>query len=438
MIRKFYKGQEGRTRVRPLFLSFYLFCFTLLLLFFVLHLNVFFSVSKIFIGLLGLLVLVTFCILIFAFVKAERVPKIEVPSMTLKGKLIAKKIKSEFKPLVAVNLFKITKTTYGFPLPGVEVFVDENCFSGWVAVENAYSFNRLDSDEVLEDMGGLLEKKSLRKFSFISSELSQDANFYLFHFEDTSTSQRFLIKDDDLTPFISKNEHNIKLAKNLTWDASGSTPHMALIGRTRSGKSYFVGHYLLPLMLLQGWHVEFFSVKNDIFVDEFQGEFEPDKIIVRLEHWVMVMKDRNQQIKKAGKEKYTQVQGMSDVCLAIDELGSFNGFVNIDRKLKARWESAIGALTATGASAGIHVLAMSQYGTKESFLPTTARANVLDCSIVLGMAADSGKDREYIFPTFEISHRTYATGQGLARVVSAGELWEKPHFFETPLFTDKK
>ena len=392
------------------------------------------NISNCVLGILVFMVAGSFLILILGYRLADKVAKKRVPHMTLNAGLLSRKVKREFKPLFLVKLFNIQKAPYGYPIPYVSAYVAPDCFSGWVAVENSPLLNKLDSDTVLQDLSGLLSKRSLRKFSFISSELSQDANFYIFHFEDTTTSQRLIVKNNDLIPFVSQNPHQIILAKNLIWRVDGSTPHLAIIGHTRSGKSYFAGHYLLPLMKLQGWKVEFFSVKNDIFVDEFNGEFEPEKIVSRLEYWEKVMYERNSIIKNAGKEKYSQMSSMPDVALVIDELGSLNGAVSSDRKLKARWETVIGKLTATGASAGIHVVALAQYATKDAFLPTSARANVSDGVIFLGMSADNATDRQYLLPTFEVPHRRYGTGQGLARIVSAGEIWEEPHFYETPLF----
>lgn len=394
------------------------------------------NISNYVLGVFVFMVAGSFLALIVGYKLADKVTRIRVPRMTFKSSLIARKIRGELKPLFLVKLFKIQKSPYGYPIPYVSAYVAPDCFSGWIVVENSPLLNKLDSDTVLQDLSGLLRKQSLRRFSFITSELSHDANFYIFHFEDTTTSQRLIVKNNDLIPFVSQNSHKLVLAKNLIWQVDGSTPHLAIIGHTRSGKSYFVGHYLLPLMKLQGWKVEFYSVKNDLYVDEFNGEFEPEKIVSRLEYWEKVMYERNSTIKNAGKEKYSQMSFMPDVALVIDELGSLNGAVSSDRKLKARWETVIGKLTATGASAGIHVIALAQYATKDAFLPTSARANVADAVIFLGMGADNASDRQYLLPTFEVPHRRYGTGQGLARIVSAGETWEEPHFYETPLFKD--
>ena len=386
--------------------------------------------------LVGILVVLTFMSgigLVVGFVFSERVAKLVLPHMGLRSRLLAGKISRQLKPLYLVKLLKIERSPWGYPLPKVGVFVASDCSTGWVAIENSPLFNNFDPQQALSDLSGLLSTRSLRRLGFTSAELSKDGNFFKFYFEDVKTSQR-LVVSGGLTQFVSEDVHSLKLAKNLTWTVSGETPHLAVIGHTRSGKSFFIGRYLLPLMSLQGWTVRFYSTKNDVYVSQYHGEFEPEKIIDSLEQWVKVMQERNQKIREAGKEKYSEMSSMPDIALVIDEIGSLNGAVSSKRKLKARWETVIGQLTATGASAGIHIIALSQFGTKESFLPTTARANVADAVIFLGLAADSPSDRQFLLPSFEIPHRRYKTGQGIARIVSAGQQWESPHYFETPYF----
>lgn len=107
----------------------------------------------------------------------------------------------------------------------------------------------------------------------------------------------------------------------------------------------------------------------------------------------------------------------------------------MDKPLKKRWETAINKLSATGASTGIHIIAISQFATKEGFLPSLARVNCSDAVIMLGGAADSADERRYLMPGFtDIPKRSYDKGQGIARIVSSGKRWEEPHFFEAPWF----
>lgn len=435
MIRHFYR--EGKERRRPLEYCYTFFFLTFLVLgaglIFCDFLAVPRDIKNNLIGVLAIVFIISSISLAFGLLRAEKVARLHVPAMNFRAKWYANKIKKQLKPMYIVKLLGVKKSPYGYPIPVTKVFVDDGCESGWIAIENSPLFNNFDDTKALADLSGLLSVRSLRRFGFTSSELSRDENFYIFYFEDVKTSQRIKVKGS-LLPFVSQNVHELKLMKNLVWRVDGASPHMAIIGHTRSGKSYFVGHYLLPLMSLQGWKIEFYSVKNDIYVDRYHGEYEPAKIIERLEHWEGIMRERNKEIKRAGKEKYSEMPKMPDIALVIDEIGSLNGALSVDRQLKARWEAVIGKLTATGASAGIHIIAMSQYGTKESFLPTTARANVSDAVIFLGSAADTPSDRQYLLPGFDFPHRTYGVGQGMARIVSAGKRWESPHFFETPRF----
>lgn len=436
MIRHYLRLSDKDKR-RPVELTGYAFFLSVIVLLAMLVISDIFKVPQIAsIPLIGIcaftmlgLAMAFFC----AFCLRERVAKLKIPAMTASAKRLAFEIKRQMKPVWLVKLLKVERSPWGYPLPKVGVYVGPDCSTGWVAIENSPLFNNFDSDQVLNDLSGLMSTRKLRRLGFTSSEISRDGTYYLFYFEDVRTSQRLIVKGN-LTPFVSSNPHEVLLAKNLIWHVSGSTPHLALIGHTRSGKSYFVGHYLLPLVKLQGWKVAFYSVKADKYVELYKGEHEPLKIIEALESWEKTMRMRNNQIRLAGKDKYTEMPEMPDIAIVIDEIASLNGAVSSDRKLKQRWETVIGKLTATGASAGIHVIALSQYGTKESFLPTTARANVSDAVILLGMAADSPSDRQYLLPGFDIPHREYQTGQGVARIVSAGKMWEKPHFYETPLF----
>lgn len=390
---------------------------------------------------LGAISLVDFILLIaffLAYSARETLPTYPVGDMGVKQKRLAQAVKRRLNRRNLVEVLKLsTETEFGWEMPAVAVYIAPDLSSGFIAIENMGHAEKLDRNLLAESISGILSSRKLRRFSVVSTELSRDQVFYVFYLEDTKTSQRLIVRNGDLTPFISENPHEIRLAKDLVWRVDTSTPFLAVIGRTRSGKSYFVAHYLLPLMQKQGWKVEFHSVKGDVYVKQFHGESDPQKIIERLEYWVQVMKDRNSQITQAGKEKYSQVEGMRDIALVIDEIGALNGFLSADKKLEKRWISAITQLTSTGASSGIHIIALAQYASVQGFLPSAAKTNVSDSVIFLGMAADSPSDRQFLVPGSEIAPRRYGTGQGLARIVTAGRKWENLHFYETPLFKSK-
>ena len=358
---------------------------------------------------LGAISLVDFALLIaffLAYSARETLPTYPVGDMGVKQKSLARAVKRRLNKKNLIDVLRLaSETEFGWEMPATAVYIAPDLNSGLIAIENMGHAEKLDRNLLAESISGILSSRKLRRFSVVSTELSRDQVFYIFHLEDTKTSQRLIVKNADLTPFVSDNPHEIRLAKDLIWRVDGSTPFLAVIGRTRSGKSYFVAHYLLPLMKKQGWQVEFHSVKGDIYVKQFHGESDPEKINSLLEYWVSVMKDRNSQITKLGKEKYSQVEGMKDIAIVIDEIGALNGFLASDKKLEKRWISAITQLTSTGASSGIHIIALAQYASVQGFLPSAAKTNVSDGVIFLGMAADSASDRQFLVPGSEIAPR---------------------------------
>lgn len=291
-----------------------------------------------------------------------------------------------------------------------------------------------DLNKIKEDVDSSL-RGYLAKWAVTSSEVSLDGTNFEFVLEDVNASQRFVVKNDDVSRFVSDNVREIRLAKNLTWNVV-KTPMLSVIGRTRSGKTIF-SKYLLEIMQAQNWKIKYYSCKNDIYVKQFNGEAEPIKIVESLEQCLGDVKKRNLEIKKAGKIDYTQMEDMSDVALVIDEIGLLNGQLAVDSSLRKRWEIVITALAGVGASAGYHIIAMSQRGTKDFFLPPSALVNARDGVIMLGLSADSGDDRRALIPGFDIPHRAYSTGQGLAMIVSS-DGWSEPRFYETPYFKDLK
>jgi len=192
---------------------------------------------------------------------------------------------------------------------------------------------------------------------------------------------------------------------------------------------------MASLMKLQGWTVEYNSAKFDRYVKEYKGESTAEGIVERAEYWVEVMNERLIKINESGMEKYLDIPGMNDIGVFFDEIGNLNAELEFDKNLKKRWDIAINKLSATGASTGIHIIAISQFATKEGFLPSLARVNCSDAVIMLGGAADSADERRYLMPGYaDIPKRSYGKGQGVARIVSSGKKWETPHFYETPWF----
>ena len=384
-------------------------------------------------------------ILIFAYTwfHREEVSSIEIPGMSDKSKKLAKRLRRLFNDKQITDVLKLSNTTrFGNEMPEIEVWIDEELSSGFIAIENIANWERANREKFQQRMSGILSGK-YQRFSVVNSELSAGDSYILFYFEDSLTSQRLYIKSDNsLDKLVHENHHALRLSKDLVW-YSDITPMMSIIARTRAGKSVLAGRYMARLMLLQGWIVEYNSVKYDRYVSEFGGQFDPIKIVERAEYWCSIMDERLAKINKAGKDKYLEMEDMPDIALFFDELGNLNASLEsldkTDKTLKAssRWTTAINRLSATGGSAGIHIIAISQFATKEGFLPSLARTNCSDAVIMLGGAADSADERKYLMSGFaDLPKRSYGKGQGVARVNGSGKKWKVPHFYETPWFME--
>lgn len=382
------------------------------------------------------ILLIDIAVLILSFLSREKVSTLEIDEMSKQANKTASKIKRLFNDKTIVDVLNFAnKTRYGIEMPKIYVFMSDDLSSGYVAIENIATFDSLDKSKIEQQISGLLSGK-YQRYSVVSSQLVSGDSYVLFNFEDTLTSMRFdLDSDDDIKKYISDDVHELKLAKDLSWHVN-KVPHMSIIARTRAGKSVLAGRYLAKLMTLQNWEVEYNSAKLDVYVKKYNGQSEPEKIVERAEHWVSEMKKRLNKINELNVEKYTDVKDMNDIAIFFDEIGNLNAFLETDRNLKKRWETAINALTATGGSAGIHIISISQRATKEGFLTGLAKTNSSDAVIFLGSASDSATERQYLIPGHEMATRNYKTGQGIAKFDATDPKWENPHFYESPLFKD--
>lgn len=371
----------------------------------------------------------------------EQVSVLKIDKMNKEANKLANRINKLFNDKTITDVLKLSNSTrYGEEMPEIYVFLDSSLKEGFIAIENISNFDRADRDKFEQKISGVLSGK-YQKYSIVSSELTLDDSFILFYFEDSITSERLIIDNTgDIKENISECEHHIRLAKNLVWQCN-ITAHLSIIARTRAGKSVLAGEYMARLMLLQNWIVEYNSAKYDRYVKEFNGKSDPIEIVERAEYWCFVMDNRLQEINNAGKDKYLDMKDMPNIAIFFDELGNLNASLeSLDKtdktlKITSRWITAINRLSATGASAGIHIIAISQFATKEGFLPSLARVNCSDAVIMLGGAADSPTERQYLMSGFaDLPKRSYKKGQGIARIQGSGRKWETPHFYETPYF----
>ena len=382
----------------------------------------------------SLLSLIIFC-LVISLKNREQVSILKIDKMSKEANRLANRINKLFNDKTITDVLKLSNSTrYGEEMPEIYVFLDSSLKEGFIAIENISNFDRADRDKFEQKISGVLSGK-YQKYSVVSSELTLDDSFILFYFEDSITSERLIIENTgDIKESVSECEHHIRLAKNLVWQCN-ITAHLSIIARTRAGKSVLAGEYMAKLMLLQNWIVEYNSAKYDRYVKEFNGKSDPIEIVERAEYWCSVMDNRLQEINNAGKDKYLDMKDMPNIAIFFDELGNLNASLeSLDKtdktlKITSRWITAINRLSATGASAGIHIIAISQFATKEGFLPSLARVNCSDAVIMLGGAADSPTERQYLMSGFaDLPKRSYKKGQGIARIQGSGRKWETPPF----------
>lgn len=386
----------------------------------------------------------SFLCLVYTWSLREEVSTISIPVMSNEANRLSQKLKRLFNDKQITDVLKLSNSTrYGDEMPELHVWINDDLNEGYIAIENIANWERADREKFEQRVSGILAGK-YQRFTVVNSELTAGDSYIIFHLEDTLTSQRFHVKDksDLLKEFINDNKHVIRLSNDLVW-YSDIVPHLSIIARTRAGKSVLAGRYMARLMLLQSWVVEYNSAKYDRYVKEFNGQSNPIKIVERAEYWCTVMDERLAKINDADKEKYLEMEDMPNIGLFFDELGNLNASLEsldkVDKSLKitSRWTTAINRLSATGGSAGIHIIAISQFATKEGFLPSLARVNCSDAVIMLGGAADSADERKYLMSGFaDMPKRNYGKGQGLARVLGSGKKWEVPHFYETPWFEE--
>lgn len=375
---------------------------------------------------------------IFFNSRREKISKLKIKEMESSERKQAKKLLRLFNDKQITDVLKLSNTTrFGDEMPQIYLWLSYDFRYGYVAIENIANYDRMDREKYEQKVSGMFNGK-YKKYAVVSSELTSGDSYMLFHFEDVQTSNRLYVDDNvhSLKQFISEDVHSIRLSKDLVWH-SEQTPHLSIIARTRSGKSVLAGRYMARLMLMQDWTVEYNSAKYDRYVKEFSGKSTAIEIIERAEYWVNVMLSRLEEINVAEKEKYLDMENMKDIAIFFDEIGNLNAELELDKTLKKRWETSINKLTATGGSAGIHIIAISQFATKEGFLPSLARVNCSDGVIMLGGAADSADERRYLMSGFaDLPKRSYRKGQGVTRIVSSGKKWETPHFYETPWFNE--
>src|SRR3712207_8565770 len=97
----------------------------------------------------------------------------------------------------------------------IEVYVEDDFISGFVAIENICNFDKMDRDKYEQNLSGVFSRE-FKKYAVVSSYLSGGDVYMIFNFEDKHTSYRFFIDEKAIKNFINDNPHYITLDRKST------------------------------------------------------------------------------------------------------------------------------------------------------------------------------------------------------------------------------
>ncbi|MGH2143838.1 cell division protein FtsK, partial [Enterococcus faecalis] len=88
------------------------------------------------------------------------------------------------------------RTRYGDEMPEIYVWLNDNLSDGFIGIENIANWERADREKFEQRVSGILSGK-YQRFAVVSSELTAGDSFIIFYFEDTLTSQRLFVEDNN-------------------------------------------------------------------------------------------------------------------------------------------------------------------------------------------------------------------------------------------------
>lgn len=366
---------------------------------------------------------------VIRLLKIEWVRVAEVPEMGFKARFKAKKIRRNLTPDLLVNHLGLgQKYKKGHKLPFVAVYVAPDCLSGSIKIENVGDTSKLDRDALKTDISGAVLIGSFSDFIIENSFFDNNKRWLTFNFENSNVDHNFHVKNNDFTPFLAENRHEIKLNDRLAWDSL----HLVVVGTSGSGKSKML-EYITAIADLQGWRVSFNSAKPDVltrrYAGRWSGKSRPEEIVEVAEHFVELMNRRLKKIERLNVDNYLDTD-LNDYLIVFDEMLDFNATTSTDKDLKKRWESSIKKLSSKSRSAGFRLVLASQHGTITGLVPTDVRVNFSN-AIILGRSANIGTEREFTMPGYSFDNAKYSTGEGLAYFPDS-EFYSEPKRYVTP------
>lgn len=296
-------------------------------------------------------------------------------------------------------------------LPKIKVNFSKDFLIGTIAIENHIKFDKkLEAVDISSALG---------KYIVTQQYISDDANSYVYEFEDASTDRQLVFNSYQELVTYSHEVGDYKLfmdSKNIVPISS-----LLLVGSTGSGKSYST--YSLILTMLN-WEIKpkimFADPKNSSLVvlgnhiapENTAGTVED--IIALLERFHDKMQERKLEIQDKLNQKLDadyRYWSMPANVFIFDEFASFQSVINTaDKKKRDKVAMLLRNIVLQGRQLGFFLWVLMQKSDATD-LPTSIRDNLI-WKVVLGNATST----TYI-TTFEKSAdlpiRKFRCGQGL-------------------------
>ena len=296
-------------------------------------------------------------------------------------------------------------------LPKIQIVFSKDFIYGKVVIKN-----NIKLDKRLEDVN---ISSALGKYIVTEQYIDDDANRYIFEFEDSRIDRQLVFNSYDEFVEYANGMGDYVLFMDMKNSVNLSS--LLLVGSTGSGKTYAL--YTLILTMLN-WkikpHLYFADPKNSSLVvlgnaissENTAGTVED--IIVLLERFHNGMQERKIEMQKKLNKKLDsdyRYWHMSAHVMVIDEYSSFQSVINgMDKKTRDHVSMLLRNIVLQGRQLG-YVLFIVMQKSDSSDIPTSIRDNLI-WKIVLGNAT-----RTTYITAFEESadlpKRKFGCGKGL-------------------------
>ena len=351
-----------------------------------LMLSLFIFPVKIFLSILGLMLIYIFLVL---------APSIQnIKKYGFKNSLLLFQIKTKLQiqlldsRIFVERKFLTSDETRFVKVPKIKIELDDDFKTGKIEIENSIKYS-----EKLKDLDVSAALKN-----FISEEqyFTKDSNKLIIKIVDVEFDR--ILKFNSMTECINywkskKDRYNIFIDKLLNIKRSS----MLVIGKSGSGKSYFLYSLLAQSVMSFGWKFVWIldpknsslSVLGKKYIEEQTGSTNEEILekLLEIQEIVLKRKEDLEPLLSNGLDKDYSEFCLPAISIYFDEYASFKSWLATQPKEKQNKANAtINLLILEGRQLGCHlILAMQK--SDATILPTHLRENML-FSVVLGNSGE--------------------------------------------------